>query len=1050
MCHLSARGPTSGTLYPGGIGTSAGPLETPVSGWAVRCQLDENASVSSVPNVLAARYASAEMVDLWSPEHKIVLERQLWIAVLRAQQARGVDVPDEVIEAYEAVVDQVDLESIDARERVTRHDVKARIEEFSALAGHEHIHKGMTSRDLTENVEQLQVRRSLELLRARMVAALARLAERAAQHAETVIAGRSHNVAAQATTLGKRFANAGEELLVAFGPSRRAARPLPAARHQGPGRHPAGPARPARRRRRVARRPRGRGRGAPRVRRVLTNVGQVYPRSLDLDVVSALVQAASGPSSLATTIRLMAGQRAGHRGLPARPGRLVGHAAQDEQPAAASASTASASSSAATSRWSSGWRATSGTRATCRARWSAGSRCPTRSSRSTACSRRSSPCSTSFGAYPAVIDARAAPLPAVPRHHQGPDGGGARRRRPRGGPRGHQGARRRRRARHARARQRAATTCSTGSRPTRGSASTRARCSPRSPTRSRSSAPRRRRSPRSWRRSRRSSSATPRRRPTAANPSCEASHPLIGAHDVSTLTTTPELGLPHLHSRQGPRHLRRRRRPAADGHVRPHLGLRRRDGTSRSRTRAACSPRCRRSGSSSWPTSSAATSSPPTWTGCPSGAQHPTLAGRVMLCRRAEMLPIECIVRGYLTGSAWKEYRHVGHDARHAGCRPGCASRTACPSRSSRRRPRPRSATTTRTSPSTRPSSSSGTELAEQARDRQPRAVPAGRGAGPPSAASSSPTPSSSSGSSTASWSSCDEVLTPDSSRFWPADEWEPGATPPSFDKQPVRDYLEALDWDKSPPPPAAARRRRRRHGGPLRRGLRAHHRPARSPTGRGPEAPLGLRRRCGRMAPMIFDVRGRGPAPAGDRRSAGCHHRAVAAGPRLRRASAASRVGKSIRFAIEAADEAAARAEVDDLCQRFLTNPVIEDADGDAHAGRRRCELTMAASVGVVLFPGSNCELDVVEAVADLGGDAEILWHGDDLARRGRRGRRARRVRPRRLPPSRCHRPLLPGHGGRGDLRRRRRPGRRHLQRLPGAHRGRSAARRAAEERRA
>ena len=48
----------------------------------------------------------------------------------------------------------------------------------------------------------------------------------------------------------------------------------------------------------------------------------------------------------------------------------------------------------------------------------------------------------------------------------------------------------------------------------------------------------------------------------------------------------------------------------------------------------------------------------------------------------------------------------------------------------------------------------------------------------------------------------CDEVLTPDSSRFWPVDEWSPGSTPPSFDKQPVRDYLETLDWDKNPPPP--------------------------------------------------------------------------------------------------------------------------------------------------------------------------------------------------------------------------------------------------------
>src|SRR3954449_6317502 len=162
----------------------------------------------SIPNVLASRYAAEDLVRIWSPEHKVVLERQLWIAVLKAQRDLGVDVPDGVVEAYEAVVDRVDLDSIEARERVTRHDVKARIEEFCALAGHEHIHKGMTSRDLTENVEQLQIRRSLELVRDRMVAALARLAARAGQYDDLVMVGRSHNVPAQATTLGKRFASA--------------------------------------------------------------------------------------------------------------------------------------------------------------------------------------------------------------------------------------------------------------------------------------------------------------------------------------------------------------------------------------------------------------------------------------------------------------------------------------------------------------------------------------------------------------------------------------------------------------------------------------------------------------------------------------------------------------------------------------------------------------------------------------------------------------------------------------------------------------------------
>ena len=169
----------------------------------------------TVLNVLAGRYASEAMLGIWSSEAKIVLERELWIAVLRAQSELGVEIPDGVIEAYKGVVGTVDLASIADREVVTRHDVKARIEEFSALAGHEHIHKGMTSRDLTENVEQLQIRRGLELIRGRIVTTLARLTERAVEYSDLAMAGRSHNVAAQVTTLGKRFANAAEELLQA-------------------------------------------------------------------------------------------------------------------------------------------------------------------------------------------------------------------------------------------------------------------------------------------------------------------------------------------------------------------------------------------------------------------------------------------------------------------------------------------------------------------------------------------------------------------------------------------------------------------------------------------------------------------------------------------------------------------------------------------------------------------------------------------------------------------------------------------------------------------
>jgi len=218
------------------------------------------------------------------------------------------------------VVDQVDLDSIRDRERVTRHDVKARIEEFSALAGQQHAHKGMTSRDLTENVEQLQVRRGLEIARDRAVAALVRLAARAAEHETTVMVGRSHNVAAQATTLGKRFANAGEELLQAVARVEELLARYPMRGLKGP----VGTQQDqldlldgdvgamARLEEAVARH--------LGFDHTLTNVGQIYPRSLDLDVVAALVQLVAGPSSLAMTLRLMAGNELVTEGF--RPGQV--------------------------------------------------------------------------------------------------------------------------------------------------------------------------------------------------------------------------------------------------------------------------------------------------------------------------------------------------------------------------------------------------------------------------------------------------------------------------------------------------------------------------------------------------------------------------------------------------------------------------------------------------------------------------------------------------------------------------------------------------------
>ena len=274
----------------------------------------------SVPNVLAERYASPAMRAIWEPEAKIVAERQLWIAVMRAQAAAGLDIPPSVIADYEAKVTHVDLASIAERERVTKHDVKARIEEFNALAGHESIHLGMTSRDLTENVEQMQLLTSLTLVRDKTVAALDRLAGLAIAYSETAMAGRSHNVAAQVTTLGKRFATVADEMLQAFNRLDELIARYPLRGVKGP----VGTAQDmldlldgdesklATLERDVA--------THLGFDNVLTSVGQVYPRSLDYDALSALVQLASAPSNLATTIRLMAGQELATEGF--RPGQV--------------------------------------------------------------------------------------------------------------------------------------------------------------------------------------------------------------------------------------------------------------------------------------------------------------------------------------------------------------------------------------------------------------------------------------------------------------------------------------------------------------------------------------------------------------------------------------------------------------------------------------------------------------------------------------------------------------------------------------------------------
>ncbi|MFM7776167.1 MAG: adenylosuccinate lyase, partial [Actinomycetota bacterium] len=129
-------------------------------------------------SVLATRYASKEMREIWSPENKIKAERRLWIEVMRFQ-AKALKIPTDAIAKYEAALEKIDLASIDEREKKSRHDVKARIDEFNALAGREYIHLGMTSRDLTENIEATQILSALKLIQERTASLLFRLGEKA-------------------------------------------------------------------------------------------------------------------------------------------------------------------------------------------------------------------------------------------------------------------------------------------------------------------------------------------------------------------------------------------------------------------------------------------------------------------------------------------------------------------------------------------------------------------------------------------------------------------------------------------------------------------------------------------------------------------------------------------------------------------------------------------------------------------------------------------------------------------------------------------------------
>jgi adenylosuccinate lyase len=268
------------------------------------------------PNVLATRYATKEMVAIFDPINKIIAERKFWITILRLQKKAGLPITDSDIASYEKVINNVDLISIEKREKQSRHDVKARIEEFNDLAKCEKIHIGMTSRDLTENIELIAIRDGLNLIRKRTLETLFLLEKNITKYEKTYITGRSHNVAAQVTTLGKRFATCGQELLFSLTALEELINRLPLRGLKGPvgsgqdGISALGSSKELKRLEDAIEKEFG-------FENTLTSVGQIYPRSIDFEVVSKLLQIASAPSSMATTIRLMAGSNLASEGFKA-------------------------------------------------------------------------------------------------------------------------------------------------------------------------------------------------------------------------------------------------------------------------------------------------------------------------------------------------------------------------------------------------------------------------------------------------------------------------------------------------------------------------------------------------------------------------------------------------------------------------------------------------------------------------------------------------------------------------------------------------------------
>ncbi|MFH1650464.1 MAG: lyase family protein [Candidatus Woesearchaeota archaeon] len=259
-------------------------------------------------DVLSERYVTEEMNYIFSKVGKILLEREFWLEVMKIQKEFGVHIPDEAIRAYEASINTVDLKRIDKLELILKHEPMNMIQAWNEAAGLEvgHIHKRMTSRDLTDNVEFIQILRAGTIIRDKYVSLIRHMKDKAEQYASLSITGRSHHQPAQLTTLGKRFAMWMEPILDAFSAFETWLSQLPFRGIKGP-----------------------MGTQADMLdllgsedkcqeldnrlakqfgfSRIMSATGQVYPRGIDKQLTYHMLQLAEGIGNYATTMRLMTG-----------------------------------------------------------------------------------------------------------------------------------------------------------------------------------------------------------------------------------------------------------------------------------------------------------------------------------------------------------------------------------------------------------------------------------------------------------------------------------------------------------------------------------------------------------------------------------------------------------------------------------------------------------------------------------------------------------------------------------------------------------------------